>query len=318
MSNALNSKETVEFLISHEDFLILTHDNPDGDTLGSGFALCYALRSLGKNANLLYEELPEKFEYLGVEYKEQNFTPKTIVAVDIASLNMLGEKTKQYEDKIDLCIDHHESNSEYATNLYLDAVAAANCENIYNVICDMGVKITTLIATCLYTGIATDTGCFKFSNVTSNTHIFAGALMSYGVDIATINFKLFEEKTQGQMMAETMIVESLDYHSGGHLAMCAITNEIMQKTGIKESDFDAMVGIPRRIKGVDIGVTFKQRNDGYKVSFRTSERVNASDLAANFGGGGHKRAAGCFISGDLDFAKSEVIKVCEPVLKELI
>ena len=318
MSNMWNSKETAEFLTNHNNFLILTHDNPDGDTLGSGFALCYALRVLGKNANVICEELPEKFKFLAEDYFEQDFTATTIISVDLAAPSMFGEKTKAYADKVDLCIDHHGSNSRYAKNLYLNETAAANCENIYNVINDMGIRLTKTIATCLYTGIATDTGCFKFSNVTSNTHIYAGALMSYGIDFATINFSLFEQKTKGQMAAETMVIESLEYHFDGRLAMCAITNEIMKKTGIVESDFDAMVGIPRRVQGVDIGVTFKQHDNGYKVSFRTSERVNASDLAANFGGGGHKRAAGCFIEGDLKSAKAQVLPVCENALKELL
>ena len=316
-SNIFNAHKTAQYLKSNNNYLILTHDNPDGDTLGSAFALCYALRSIGKNANIIIEEMPKKFEFLGADYFNQSFVPSTVVAVDIASIGMFGQKTKQYYEKVDLCIDHHGSNSKYAKNLFLNETAAANCENMYDVIEKMGVTITSLIATCLYTGIATDTGCFKFSNVTPNTHIYAGALMTYGVDIATINFALFEEKSREYMLAEKMVIDTLEYHADGKIALCSVTKEITDSTGLLQSDLDSMVAIPRRIAGVEIGITLKERDDGFKVSFRTSEKVNATQIASQFDGGGHLRAAGCFIKGDIDKVKRVVLTACQTVVEGL-
>ena len=311
MSNIFNSVKTADFLKSHDNFLILTHDNPDGDTLGSGFALCFALRKMGKKANVLVEELPLKYAFIADGYEEDNFNAEVIISVDMAAEGMFGEKTKAYMDKIDLCIDHHGSNSRYAKNLYLVADAAANCENIYKVIKAMGVSLDKQIATCLYTGIATDTGCFKFSNVTTDTHIFAGELLTYGVDHAKINFSLFEQKSKERMAAEKLVLESLEYYKDGKLAVCAITEEIINKTGVVQSEFDAMVGIPRSIAGVEIGITLKQRDDGFKISLRSSENYDVSGICAVFGGGGHLRAAGCFIKGDLEEVKAKIVAECE-------
>lgn len=317
MSNMWNAEETADFLKNHNNYLILTHDNPDGDTLGSAFGLCYALRSIGKNANVIAEEVPDKFSFLTDGYEEMYFTPTKIVAVDMASENMFGEKTKEYVNSVDLCIDHHGSNTRFSKNLFLDEKSAANCENIYTILNRMEIKIDKRIATCLYTGIATDTGCFKFSNVTANTHIFAGTLLSYGVDHAKINFTLFEQKTKEYMAAQQCVIDTLEYYCDGKVAVCAITDEIISKTGVKQSDFDAMVSIPRSIKGVELGATLKARDDGFKVSFRSSQNINASDVASTFGGGGHPRAAGCFIKGSLDEVKNKVVTVCEKAVKEI-
>ena len=310
MSNILSFFETALFLRDNDDYLILTHDNPDGDTLGSAFALCFALRKMGKRANVIAEEIAEKYAFIADGYADCDFTPKTIVAVDMASESMFGEKTKEYVNKVDLCIDHHESNTKYAKNLYLDANSAANCENVYNVIKELNVDFDKQIATCLYTGIATDTGCFKFSNVTSNTHICAANLLTFGVDHAKINFSLFEQKSKERMSAEKLVIETLEYFADGKIAVCAITDEIVEKTGVLQSDFDAMVAIPRCILGVEIGITLKQRGNGFKISLRSSENFNVSEICKVYNGGGHARAAGCFIEGDLAEVKDKIVNTC--------
>ena len=180
----INLKETAEFLKTHDNYYILTHQSPDGDTLGSGFALCYALRGMGKNANVLCsDEFPKRYHYMYADYEPQKFSPETIVAVDVADSKLLGTKLAQYGDYVDLCIDHHISNTEYAKRLLIYPDASAACEVLYRVLSEMETELNKNIAACLYTGISTDTGCFKYGNTTRLAHIIAAKLMEFDIDI---------------------------------------------------------------------------------------------------------------------------------------
>ena len=156
----VDAKLAAEFLMDNDNFVILTHASPDGDTLGSGFALRAALELLGKKAKVICpDEIPAKFNFIAMQ-KDIDFEPETVVAVDIADDKLLGSLREVYKDKIELCIDHHRSNTEFAKRLYLEADSGAATECVYNVIEVLGVEITPYIASCLYLGMATDTGCF--------------------------------------------------------------------------------------------------------------------------------------------------------------
>ena len=170
----LNLKQTAKFLKKHDNFIILTHASPDGDTLGSAFALYYALRETGKSACVICPEIiPQKYGYFAKDTDFIKSENPTVVAVDVADEKLLGCLKDEYEGKIDLCIDHHISNTKYAKNLYLDEFAAATTQSIYELIVQMKVNINDVTAKALYTGLVTDTGCFKYANVTDKTHIIA-------------------------------------------------------------------------------------------------------------------------------------------------
>lgn len=165
--------EAAEFLKSRSDILILMHQSPDGDTLGCGFALCRVLRLAGIRANAVCSDpVPPKYAFLSEWYKEQQFEPKTVIAVDVADIKLLG-KYSSYDGRIDLCVDHHISNTGYADRLLLGENNAAACEVIYRLLRECGFEIDSTAAMCLYTGIATDTGCFKFESVSPETHRIA-------------------------------------------------------------------------------------------------------------------------------------------------
>ena len=173
MSKQISFAEAAEILKKYDKYLILTHAHPDGDTLGSGFGLCSALRQIGKNANVIgCDEIPNKFGYLTVEGSE-DFEPETVISVDVADERLLGSLQDIYADKVLLAIDHHSTNTGFAENLYSEGDSAAAAECTFRVIKELGARITPFIASCLYTGIATDTGCFKFSNTTSSINTIA-------------------------------------------------------------------------------------------------------------------------------------------------
>lgn len=141
----INLKETADFLKAHDNYYILTHQSPDGDTMGSGFGLCYALRKIGKKANVICsDEFPKRYYFMHDIYEPQKFSPETIVAVDVADTKLLGPKLAQYGSYVDLCIDHHISNTEYAKQLLVYPDAAAACEVIYRVLAEMEIPLTSL------------------------------------------------------------------------------------------------------------------------------------------------------------------------------
>ncbi len=163
----INMNEAAKLIRECGNAVILLHESPDGDTMGSGFALCRALRSIGKKANVLCsDELPPKFSFLYDWYSPQEFEPETVIAADIADKKLMGSYNEIYGDKVQLCVDHHISNTGYAEKLLLGERSAAACEVVYSLLKAADIAVDDTMAMCLYTGIATDTGCFKFENVT--------------------------------------------------------------------------------------------------------------------------------------------------------
>ena len=305
----MNFQQIVDIFKNNDNFTILTHKSPDGDTLGSGFALWHFLKNMGKKANVLNsEELPDRYSFMYEGYEPQEFEEKFVVAVDIADPNLIGSKLSQYQQPgaVDLCIDHHISNKQFAKKTYVDGDASAVAMLIYEIIKTSGEKMTDIMAKCLYTGIATDTGCFKYENTTPRAHIIAAELMAYDIDYANVNRMMFDVKSHGRIQAEQQVISNMKYYFDGRCTMIVLTKQLMAQCGADQSEFDGLASVPLCVEGVDIGITVKERHtDYYKISVRTTDKLNASEFCQKFGGGGHIRAAGCEIKGKLD----EVVKM---------
>ena len=318
MTEQLNVQQMAERLCAADNILVLCHKNPDGDTIGCGSALCHALKALGKTAAVLCSDaVPSRYSFTAPVPFRGEFEPKTVVAVDVASVQLFGENNgvPQYTRHVDLCIDHHTGNSGYADFTLLDGNAAAAAELLYEVISEMGVEITPLIANCLYTGLATDTGCFRFSSTTANTHLAAAKLIEAGADVEKLNERLFECRSHARIQAEKMALESLEFYYEDRCALICLTWDQIQAAGVAGAELEDLTSIPRSIEGVEVGLTLRQQKDGsYKISVRTGHDTNACNIARRLGGGGHPRAAGCEISGNLDNAKHAIL---EEVKKEL-
>lgn len=308
--------EAATLLLENDNYHILTHRYPDGDTLGCGFALCYALRTLGKNANVkVCGNVPSKFSYLAENYCDQDFTCDYVVSVDVAAPSLLGELEEEYKDKIDLCIDHHGSNCMVADNICVDATCAAASEIIYVLIKHMGVEITTDIANAIYTGISTDTGCFCYTNTTAQSHHIAAELIDLGCDIAKINRINFETKTRAKLKMERMVYETMEFYCDGKLAVIYTTIAMQQAIDAGDDEMEGLASIPRQVEGVKMGITMREKADGtFKISVRTNDGINASDFCARFGGGGHPAASGCSIEGDLETVRNMLISAAQEIL----
>lgn len=314
----LTLAELCEYLKTHDDYVILTHISPDGDTLGSAYALSLGLSSVGKKAFVVCnDEIPQKYDYFVKAAALKSFDYKTIIAVDVADAKLLGSLYEKYSDKIELNIDHHISNTRYAKNLYLDSVASATAECVYDVLVEMGIEITPLIASALYTGIATDTGCFKYSNVTPKTHIIAAELHKRGIDAAEINRLMFDTKSKNRLELEKMVLETAEFLFDGRALLLTVTTEMQEKSGCEPSDLEGVAVISRSVEGVLCGVSIKQSEpDTYKVSLRTYPPLDASAICGSLGGGGHVSAAGCTLNGSLEQVKEQIIAAVGKAFRE--
>lgn len=304
-------------LLSKDKILILTHRSPDGDTIGSGYALAMALRKLGKSIKVdCTDPFPEKYSYFTDKLEKLEFDEEFVVSVDIADTKLLGEKLSDYADKIDLCIDHHGSNTKYAKEYYVEASAAAAAQVIAKLIRLMNVEFDKDIANAIYTGITTDTGCFRYTNVTAETHRIAADMIDCGAESGMINRLMFETKSRSRLEIERRVMDSIQFYLDGRCAIAYATIDMMKESGAVDSDMEGVSSLPRQIEGVMAGITLREKNNGkFKVSVRTTDELDASAICANFGGGGHKAAAGCMITGTLNEAIEQIIEVVRQALE---
>lgn len=307
---SIDIKGAAKMLLENDDIVILTHQNPDGDTLGCAFALYFTLTAHGKRVRVENEKpIPKKYAFLYEGYKSEQFEPACIVAVDIASTSLFGKGLEHYADRVDLCIDHHKSNTGYAKNTLLMSSVAAACEIVYDVILEMDGDVSDKALLCLYTGVSTDCGCFKYSNTTVKAHSIAARAIERNIDIYKINQLMFESKSRAQLEIERTSLQNLEFHFGGKCALIVVSLDLLEKTGAEESDLDALPAMTRQIQGVEVGVVIKERSRGeFKVSLRTGRHPDASAICSEFGGGGHAGAAGCTLYTTAEDAKARILE----------
>lgn len=314
----LSLKQTAAFLKKHNYYIILTHASPDGDTLGSAYALYYALNEIGKTACVVCPDvIPKKYGYFARPTDHVLRENATVVAVDVADERLLGALQEEFGGKIDLCIDHHISNTEYADRLYLDSSAAATAESMYELIMQMRVNINDITAKAIYTGIATDTGCFKYSNVTEKTHNIAARLYEFNIDAAEINRLMFDTKSKKLLQLERMVLDAAEFHFDDRCILLPVTAEMQAETGCSGTELEGIAVISRSVDGVKAGVTLKQTDtEEFKVSLRTYPPIDSSAICRALGGGGHISAAGASVKGTLEQVKSAVLEAVGKALEE--
>lgn len=313
----LTKKEFAAELRKHENFLLLTHCRPDADTVGSAAALCLGLRKFYKKAYLLKNPdiTPINAVYAEGLWAEDDFVPDCVVAVDIASRSMLPTNAGEYADRIDLSVDHHPSQEFFAAETCLDASAAACGEIIYDVLKDMGIAVDTAMAERLYAAIATDTGCFLYSNVTPKTHSIAAKLLETGLDFHAVNKRHFMTKSLARLKLEAHLTASTELFDEGLTAVMSLPLSIMECCGATENDADNIAAFVSALQGVDCGVLLREiKPCVWKVSVRSGERVNASAVCAVYGGGGHAAAAGCTVTGTKDEVTEQMLRAIDEVL----
>lgn len=297
----LTMDDVLTLLLCNDNFLILTHKKPDGDTLGSAVALCRILREKGKTAFLLgNDEIGPRFEKMCRGCLAPNdFKHDFVISVDVADIKLLPDNAVKYGSEIMLAIDHHPTNTNFAGHTYLEDEAAATGEIIYTIMNKLGVSASEEIMTPIYIAVSTDTGCFRYSNTTAYSHIVAAKAIESGVDIPSINKLFFETKSLARIAVERDIYENIRYFYDNKVAFTVISRETINNNGATEEDLDNISSILRTIEGIECGITAtEQPNDELKISVRTGEKIDGALVCKAVGGGGHKRAAGATITKD--------------------
>ena len=302
-----------KYLLAHDRFLILTHKNPDGDTMGSAAALCSALRRAGKTAFLSpNKQATEKLlKYTAAYFADEDYNAFSIITVDVASQDMLVENFKRM---VDCCIDHHPTNPAFGKVNLICPEKSACGEIVLTIIENMHHGLTKEEADLLYIAISTDTGCFQYANTNSDTHAAVSKLLRYGADNKALNLVFFRMVSKARVLLEGKIYSSLFFHRDGSIVVATITKDMMFECGASEEDCDDLASLPGRIDGTAVGITIREKDNGFsKVSVRTSPEVSAIEICTYFGGGGHSMAAGCTIEASPQKARELILAVVDEV-----
>ena len=306
----MNIQETAGFLLAHDDYLILTHVRPDGDTVGCAAALCRGLRQAGKRAFVLPN--PEATSLFTPYWEgllaEEGYRPGTVVSVDIAARGLFPENARPYLEGVDLAIDHHPSQEFFAKETCLDAGRAACGELLYEILKEMG-PVTAEIAAPLYVAVSTDCGCFAYGNTTGDTHRVAAALIDTGIPLAQLNKRHFRTKSLVRMRLESAIIEGMHLYDDGAIAVASIPLALLARLGAVERDVEDIAALLGQLEGVDTSVTIRELKPGKcKLSLRTDPaKLNATHVCAQLGGGGHAAASGATVDGTVEEAEAAIL-----------
>jgi bifunctional oligoribonuclease and PAP phosphatase NrnA len=316
MADKIDFQKAVELIGKSNKVLITTHTRPDGDGCGCIAALSETLTTLGKNVKiLLLSELPEWYEFL-FEQKPEIFGEKTkiesdlIVIVDTATYNQLPEFDKHLKktDKPILVIDHHVTSDNLGDVELIDTTAAATALIVFDLLKYAGWPITKKIAEALFVAVATDTGWFQFDNTDSRTLKVCAELIDAGVNPSLLYRKLYQNFSPQQFRLMVAMLNTLELHFDGRYATQHLTQEDFKQAGAKYSDTENLIDECRRISDVEAAALFVEQADGQvKVSLRSMGVVDVCKVAAKFGGGGHKMAAGAHLPGPIDNAKKLIL-----------
>lgn len=324
--------DVIQYLSDNDNFLIVIHDKPDGDAVGSSTALALFLQSLGKTSAVLSPSvIPARLAFAksnNVKYIEgtdalttTGYGYNAVISIDVASPELISSVTPLLSKEIELVIDHHRVNTLEADLKYIDSASSAAGEIVFSLISMYSMVMnedyfSKEICEALFTSISSDTGCFKYGNTTAATHEIASSLLRYGINAEEINRLLFDTKSFTQIKAEQLAYQKLQMHYDCKLAITCIDKSDLDRIGATEEDTETISQLTRMIAGVQIGVMMREKissdgKTGYKFSVRANSEADVSALCAKFGGGGHKKAAGCTICGDKQTALETFIKAAE-------
>jgi len=315
--------EIVSVLKKSNKILILPHVSVDGDGLGSSLALALALKKMSKEVNVyLEEEIPYVYNFLpgahmAEVYSGQKTEADAVVVLDTGDLGRLGRRAELLDNsRVTINIDHHNTNSGFALYNFVQAASSSVGEIVYQLIRMAGLDIDADISTCLYVAIATDTGGFRYANTTSLTHQITADLINNGVNVADVSQRVFDSVSLEKVRLMGSAISSLEILEAGKVALITVTEDMIKAAGAKEEDCDGLVNIGRNIRGVEVAALLRQTDAGeVRVNLRSNAYVDVSAIASLYSGGGHKKAAGCTIKGDIEAVRPKILETIRKGLK---
>ena len=313
--------EIIDEIKQANTIVVLTHETPDGDAIGSSLGVKLALEKIGKTVDVIITECPRMYDYLPkfTEIKKKSDIEKydLAISVDCADLKRLDKK-EYFENALKtIVIDHHGSNNMYGDLNYVNPAAPACSEIILAILTYFKFDIDIDIGTCLMTGIITDTGGLQYPATTADTFEYTAELLRKGVNISEIYKRTLHTKTRANFELGKRVIERLELLENGKIAFSYITLKDLNDVNAEEGDHEGLVNIGREIENVQISIFIRQKNeqDEYKISMRSnSDKINVSDICMIFGGGGHPRAAGAVIKGDVQTIKEKLLSVINKMI----
>lgn len=305
--------QVIDLIEKHDRFAITSHIRPDGDSLGSSLALCWILRSLKKDAEVImcdsvphaYCKLPGADDVKVVPDVAEDYD--AVFVIECSDVTRPG--LPSLKDRFVVNIDHHSTTELFGNVNWIDSTAAAVGEMIYNLAKAIGARITPELASCVYAALLTDTGSFHFSNTTERTFKIASELVKHGAQPAKLSQAIFYSYPYAKVCLVGEVLSTLERDETGRIAWIRMSKEAMESTGATEDDSDGIINYPLTVGEVEAVAFFRElSNSTFRISLRSKNRVNVARVAELFGGGGHCNAAGFTVSANFDELSREVIE----------
>jgi len=301
-----------------DNFIVTSHINMEGDSLGSQLAMAGILKNMGKNF-VLYDndKIPDRYQFLPhVDLVKNRISSKTkfdaAIVLDCPNLRRTGKvKSTVKKAGFIINIDHHVSNEKFGDINWIEKDTSSVGEMIYKLYKNIGCKITKEVALHLYISILTDTGSFNYSNTSSATHEIVSELLGHGIEPYSISKSIYENKTLGEIRLLGEVLSDIKVVLDGKVAYAVVHKKLFKKTNTTSTACENFVNFARSIKGVNVAVFFREdmkKDNLFHASFRSSGKIDVNKVASFFGGGGHKNASGCILKGNFEDAKRKVLK----------
>lgn len=296
-------------------FLVTTHIDPDGDAIGSAFALCFALNGMGKHAAAyLKDEIPYRYEFLPrppevVHHRLPADGYDATFVLDCGNFFRVGDGYESLKGNgFIINVDHHETSEAFGQVNIVDEHASSTAEILYLILKSLGVKFNFDIAVNLYTAILTDTGSFRYDSTTKRAFSICEEMTGFGVVPASVAAEVYESHPKERFRLLCLVLETLEVAKGDRIAMAYATEEMFRKTGTNREYTEGFVEFLKEMKGVEVACFLREIGGGkYKISMRSKGDIDVAVVARTFGGGGHRKAAGCTIEGDIDDVKNKLV-----------
>lgn len=310
--------EMLELINKSNTILVLTHESPDGDAIGSAMAMYQVLKNMNKTVDIVIPEIPETFMFLDDIHEvlpESDKEYDLAIVLDCATKERIGEINKEYSRcKKSIVIDHHMSNNGYGTICHVEPNTPACCQVLYYLFKNENIKITREIGEALLSGMLTDTSGFRNNDTNKETFLMAADLADLNIDIYKIYYLVLSKKSMAQYLLMKMTLDRLELFEDGKIAFSYISEEDMANVGAKMGDHEGLVDLGRNVGGVEVSVFMREDNGVYRISLRSNGKVDVNKVAQKFGGGGHKMAAGIKTDGNFKETKENVINVIKEEL----
>lgn len=311
-----------EEIYNAKSIIILTHEMPDGDAIGSSLAMYNGLKLLGKDVEVVMANNSEVYNFLPGASEIKLHGTKNVydlaIALDCGDIKRLNGYTEYFQNaKSSIEIDHHQINTMFAEYNFVNPTAPACAQILITILEELGIEITKEIGTCLLTGIITDTGGFKYPGVSAETFEFVAQLLNKGVNVSNIYKRVLQIISKSKFELRKIAMNRLEFLEDGKIAFTYITKEDEEKINAETDAHEGIVEMGRDVEGVEISIFLRENTekDGYKISLRSNEYVNVADICLMFNGGGHMRAAGGNIKLPLEEAKQRIVTECKKYLK---